>query len=88
MVKSSVLRGRNTPNYFSTFDFSTRKMLIFRVINTNKMRVSPTYAINSDVHHNNNQCTERNNIEDRNLKRGDGNRKLCKHCKRLNAEGK
>lgn len=50
------------------------------------MRVKSTYSKLRDVYHNNNNCTERNNIEDDNLKQGDGGRKLCKHCKRLNQD--
>jgi hypothetical protein len=40
------------------------------------------------VHHNNNKCTEGNNIETYNRKPGTGGLPLCEHCKRLNAEGK
>lgn len=40
------------------------------------------------VYHNNDQCTEGNNIERRNLVRGKGNKKkLCARCKQL-AEAK
>lgn len=35
------------------------------------------------VHHNNNKCTEGNNIEAHNRVRGTGNLPLCEHCKRL-----
>jgi hypothetical protein len=54
------------------------------------MRVNPTHSVEPgrDVYHNNNQCTERNNIETRNLRQGTGNRRLCAHCARLNAEGR
>lgn len=54
------------------------------------MKVNPTYSKKpgTSVHHNNKKCTERNNIEDGNVKKGTGNLPLCSHCKRLNAEGK
>jgi hypothetical protein len=35
------------------------------------------------VHHNNNKCTEGNNIETYNLRSGTGGLPLCDHCKRL-----
>lgn len=40
------------------------------------------------VYHNNNKCTEGNNIERENLRQGTGGRRLCKRCKKLNKEGK
>jgi len=40
------------------------------------------------VHHNNNKCTEGNNIESYYRKPGTGGLPLCEHCKKLNAEGK
>jgi len=51
-------------------------------------KVNPTHSIDSDVYHNNNKCTERNNIEPKNLRQGTGGKRLCSHCKRLNSEGK
>lgn len=42
----------------------------------------------TDKHHNNNKCTEGNNIEKYYLKAGTGGHPLCDHCKRLAAEGK
>jgi hypothetical protein len=41
-----------------------------------------------NVYHNNDKCTEGNNIESYNLVQGTGNRPLCHHCSKLNAEGK
>jgi hypothetical protein len=35
------------------------------------------------VHHNNNACTEGNNIEKKYLAAGTGGRPLCHHCARL-----
>lgn len=35
------------------------------------------------VHHNNNACTEGNNIEPQNKVSGDGGRPLCKRCSEL-----
>ena len=53
------------------------------------MRVNPTYSAEpTSVYHNNNQCTERNNIEKRNIRHGTGGKRLCDHCKRLNGGGK
>lgn len=40
------------------------------------------------VYHDNNQCTERNNIEVENIMPGNGGRPLCEHCARLNRAGK
>jgi len=37
------------------------------------------------VHHNNDKCTEGNNIEKANKRDGTGNRPLCDHCQRLNS---
>ena len=39
-------------------------------------------------HHNNNRCTEANNIETKNIRQGTGGFPLCHHCSTLNAEGK
>ncbi len=54
------------------------------------MKVPPFHSTLSGtkVHHDNNKCTEGNNIEARFKKEGTGNLPLCEHCKRLNAEGK
>ncbi len=40
------------------------------------------------VYHDNDQCTEGNNIEAHYLKSGTGNRNLCSRCKKLDDEGK
>jgi len=42
----------------------------------------------TSVYHDNNKCTERNNIEAKNIQPGRGGKKLCNHCKRLNQERK
>lgn len=54
------------------------------------MRVIPFHSKRKDikVYHNNNRCTEGNNIEPWNYKRGTGGRRLCERCKKLNKEGK
>jgi hypothetical protein len=41
--------------------------------------------LNTDrkVHHDNNACTEGNNIESRNRESGTGGRPKCEHCQRL-----
>jgi hypothetical protein len=52
---------------------------------------SPIYSVKETarkVYHNNNKCTERNNIEPANVRQGTGGRPLCDHCDRLNREGK
>jgi hypothetical protein len=41
-----------------------------------------------NVYHNNDKCTEGNNIESYYLAQGTDGRPLCKHCERLNKEGK
>jgi hypothetical protein len=51
-------------------------------------KVSAFYSIKQHVHHNNNKCTEGNNIEKENLRSGTGNKPLCDHCAKLNQEGK
>lgn len=48
------------------------------------MKVAPTHSIKRTVYHNNNRCTERNNIESENLRQGTGGKTLCKKCERLN----
>jgi len=40
------------------------------------------------VYHNNNKCTERNNIERKNVRPGTGGKRLCQRCAKLNREGK
>lgn len=47
------------------------------------MKVSPFHSRLQSVHHNNNQCTEGNNIEPRNRLSGTGGKPLCGHCVRL-----
>ena len=39
------------------------------------------------VYHNNDECTEGNNIEPKNVREGTGEKKLCSHCARLNKSG-
>jgi hypothetical protein len=53
-------------------------------------RVAPFYSDEPGrkVYHNNNQCTEGNNIEARNWRSGTGNKRLCERCKELNAQGR
>ena len=41
-----------------------------------------------NVYHDNNKCTEGNNIEKEYLRLGTGNRPKCEHCVRLDSEGK
>lgn len=42
----------------------------------------------TEVYHNNNKCTEGNNIESYNRVSGTGGLRLCEGCKDLNAQGK
>jgi hypothetical protein len=47
--------------------------------------IEPIYSIEKgcEVYHNHTECTERNNIEARNIRAGSGSKRLCDHCKRL-----
>ncbi|MEV8373993.1 hypothetical protein AB0P21_14730 [Kribbella sp. NPDC056861] len=47
------------------------------------MIVRAFHSILASVHHNNNRCTEGNNIETRNKRDGTGNKPLCQHCRSL-----
>lgn len=54
-------------------------------------KVQPIYSVkNTDrkVYHDNDKCTERNNIERENVRHGTDGRPLCEHYARLNREGK
>ncbi len=42
----------------------------------------------SGPHHNNNKCTEGNNIETYNRVEGTGGKRLCSRCAELNAAGR
>lgn len=46
-------------------------------------KIIPWYSIKTNVHHNNTDCTEGNNIETENRRSGTGGRPLCSHCARL-----
>ena len=50
--------------------------------------VHSTRDADPKVYHDNSDCTEWNNIEQRNLAKGTANRPLCKHCADLNRAGK
>lgn len=50
--------------------------------------MSPIHSEKQPVHHNNNKCTEANNIESRYLRQGTGGKPLCKNCADLNRQGK
>ena len=52
-------------------------------------RVAPFHSAKpgTAVYHNNNRCTEGNNIERHYLRRGTGGHRLCQHCARLNRAG-
>jgi len=41
----------------------------------------------TEVHHNNDKCTEGNNIEPHNRRPGTGGHPLCQRCKELNVAG-
>lgn len=53
-------------------------------------QVPPFYSTRpgENRHHNNNQCTEGNNIEAHYKKSGTGGYSLCSHCAKLNSEGR
>ena len=57
-------------------------------------RMNPIYSINPNLaehrkrYHNNNLCTEANNIEPKYVRQGTGGHPLCNHCSTLNAEGR
>ena len=51
-------------------------------------KTNPWHSVKQDVYHNNTECTEGNNIEPENRREGDGGKRLCDHCKSLNAQGK
>jgi hypothetical protein len=50
------------------------------------MRVAPFHSVKAvakPVYHNDNKCTEGNNIETQYKQSGTGGRPLCDHCARL-----
>lgn len=49
---------------------------------------NPNIPVHERVYHNNNKCTEGNNIENKYREQGTDNRRICEHCKRLNDAGK
>ena len=51
-------------------------------------KVAPFNSVLQPVHHNNSACTEGNNIERQYRREGTGGKPLCKHCQRLNEQGK
>ena len=53
-------------------------------------RIYPFHSLKpgtANVHHDNNRCTEGNNIESLYLRQGTGERRLCEHCERLDRQG-
>jgi hypothetical protein len=46
-------------------------------------KVSPFHSILRSIYHDNNSCTEGNNIEAKNRRSGTGGHPKCDHCKRL-----
>lgn len=51
-------------------------------------KVSPFHSKKQDVHHDNSECTEGNNIERENKESGTGGKPLCQHCKKLDGGSK
>ena len=51
-------------------------------------KVAAFHSDKQTVHHDNNKCTEGNNIEAVNRKAGTGGKPLCHHCANLAKEGK
>ena len=56
-------------------------------IRTTMPVIDPIYSIEKDceVYHNHTECTERNNIETKNVRAGTGDKRLCHHCLKLSA---
>lgn len=46
-------------------------------------KVPAFHSTQEDVHHNNDKCTEGNNIEPKYRQSGTGGKPLCDHCARL-----
>lgn len=67
-------------------EFIMRTALPWHSLNVNHLR--GLFGLGSLVYHNNNACTEGNNIEPQYLRIGTGDRALCAHCARLNAIGR
>lgn len=44
-------------------------------------KVAPFHSVKQDVHHDDNTCTEGNNIEKVNRREGTGGKPKCKNCK-------
>jgi hypothetical protein len=49
---------------------------------------APWHSIKQPVHHNNTECNTGNNIEQENLRQGDGGKPLCQECADLNRRGR
>lgn len=55
------------------------------------MKVAPFHSVKPNtpnVYHDNNACTEGNNIEPENKRAGTANRPRCKRCDELASQGK
>jgi hypothetical protein len=71
---------------FGNFNIPNRKLSLnsISIKQPNFMAKVPAYhSVKQEVHHNNNKCTEGNNIEKENLRSGTGGKPLCKHCSNL-----
>lgn len=51
-------------------------------------QTAPWHSVKQNVHHDNTNCTEGNNIEPENRRSGTGGKPKCQHCEKLDAEGK
>jgi hypothetical protein len=49
------------------------------------MKTSPWHSIKQNVHHDNTNCNEGNNIESENRREGTGGKPLCKACADLDS---
>lgn len=67
---------------FSTFIFVSEEL--------STLRVAPFFSIHpgTNVHHNNNRCTEGNKIEKRDKRSGSGGNPLCPQCDGLKRDGR
>ncbi|NOT73809.1 MAG: hypothetical protein HOP08_02695 [Cyclobacteriaceae bacterium] len=54
-------------------------------------KVTPVHSVNPgspQVYHDNDKCSERNNLERDNIRPGKAGRPLCPHCIALGVQGK
>jgi ribosomal protein S17 len=52
------------------------------------MKKKAWHSAKQPVHHDNSECNTGNNIEDENIRKGTGDKRLCKECRELDKKGK